>query len=114
MTAEAIINTSDTAKVLNLGSILRNDYETISDGRIFDGEVLASLYESITGKSDATLKDVEDLIDSAPQKLGSPIVTSAAMRANSGGKDIVVKFGGYAGSTGNYVNYEWKIGRAHV
>ncbi|MCX4363723.1 MAG: hypothetical protein OSJ74_10155, partial [Clostridia bacterium] len=109
MTAEAIINTSDTAKVLNLGSILRNDYETISDGRIFDGEVLASLYESITGKSDATLKDVEDLIDSAPQKLGSPIVTSAAMRANSGGKDIVVKFGGYAGSTGNYVNYEWNV-----
>jgi len=100
-------NMSSTSTYVNVGDILNKNY--IGGAKAFNPNNLNLLYKSLTGKTNATLDDVEALVDlatircsSSTIKLsdgsamtGGPIVDAKTLNSKAGGKDIVLTFGGY-------------------
>ncbi len=74
------ISNTDTSSYTSIGEIWK------SDKKVFNGENLNKLYKSITGNSSATIANIDSLASST--------ATAADIRANNGGKDIVVRLGG--------------------
>ncbi|MDE6550293.1 MAG: hypothetical protein K2M44_02165, partial [Clostridia bacterium] len=75
--------TNDT--VIDIGDILLDSYADRTDGKVFDGEVMQSLYAKLTGNAAKdTIADVD--------ALGTQ--TAAQIRSNNGNKDIVLTMDG--------------------
>ncbi|MDE5618828.1 MAG: hypothetical protein K2I79_05010, partial [Clostridia bacterium] len=79
----------------DIGDILLDDYATRKDGKVFNSETLADLYEQITGQKGATLDTVGNKIDNADEYGGQQIFTADDIRTankdiNGVGKDIVL------------------------
>ncbi|MDE5618530.1 MAG: hypothetical protein K2I79_03490, partial [Clostridia bacterium] len=79
----------------DIGDILLDDYATRKDGKVFDAEAMAKLYEQITGQKGATLDTVGNKIDNADEYGGQQIFTADNIRTaneniNGVGKDIVL------------------------
>ena len=74
-------NTSNiTSGSVDIGNILLEGYADRADGKVFDGDVLTSLYSKLTGStSKSKLKDVG--------AMGT--LTAADIRDKNGGKDII-------------------------
>ncbi len=68
---------------IDIGDILLDGYAERTDGKVFDGDAMAALYEMLTGSENAKISDVEAL----------ETMTSANMRAING-KDIVLTMDG--------------------
>ncbi len=86
------MSSSDTTKVVNIGSILKDDYAT-SD-KVFNGNKLSTLYSLLTGNQKATFSDLETLFTRSQVTLfGSNIVKSNILNTNAKGRDIVLRFG---------------------
>ncbi|MDE6549930.1 MAG: hypothetical protein K2M44_00275, partial [Clostridia bacterium] len=62
--------------------------DSVNNTKHFSAERLSKLYAAITGNANATIADVDAAI------LGGGQITSADIRTVSGGKDIVLSFGG--------------------
>ena len=81
--ADAIVSTGNT---VDLGDLLLSDYKTRTDNNVFDGEKMNTLFEKLTGVSNA---DYDQVV--ASSKTGR---NSANFR--EGGKDLVITIGGYS------------------
>ncbi|MDE5618383.1 MAG: hypothetical protein K2I79_02735, partial [Clostridia bacterium] len=64
----------------DVGDILLKDYATRKDGKVFNNEILADLYEQLTGVEGATLKTVGEKIDSASTYGGQNIWNASDIR----------------------------------
>ncbi|MDE6550899.1 MAG: hypothetical protein K2M44_05330, partial [Clostridia bacterium] len=71
--------------VIDIGDILLNGYADRTDGKVFNGEAMQSLYAKLTGD---TSKDTIEDVDA----LGT--LTAAQMYSNNGNKDIVLTMDG--------------------
>ncbi len=69
---------------VDVGDILLEGYADRADGKVFDEDAMAALYEKLTGKTGAEISDVD--------ALGT--LTAAQMRAKNGNKDIVLTMNG--------------------
>ena len=69
---------------VDIGDILLEGYADRSDGKVFDGESMAVLYEKLTGKTGAEIGDVD--------AIGT--LTAKQIRAKNGNKDIVLTMDG--------------------
>ncbi|MDE5618016.1 MAG: hypothetical protein K2I79_00830, partial [Clostridia bacterium] len=84
----------------DVGDIMLKDYATRKDGNVFNAEILAVLYEQITGAKGATLDNVSAKIDGANSYGGQNIYNSNDIRDankainNNAGKDIILTMGG--------------------
>ncbi len=67
-----------------IGSLTLANYETRTDGNIFDGYEMSKLFEALTGQANATIATVESL----------PAMTSNDIRTANGGNNIVVQIAG--------------------
>ena len=70
---------------IDIGDILLNGYADRADGKVFNGESMAALYEKLTGDSAKT--DISDV-----DALGT--LTAADIRGKNDGKDIVLTMNG--------------------
>ena len=77
-------NNTNIAQAVDIGDILLEEYEKRSDGKVFDGNSMAVLYENLTGESGADISDVN--------ALGT--LTATNIRSNNGGSDIVLTMDG--------------------
>ena len=73
-----------TAKAVSIGSITLADYDTRSDGLVFDGDELQKIYDLLTGVPNSKITDVE--------ALGTK--TSADFRVLNGGNNLIVSVAG--------------------
>ena len=80
----AFTTSNITSGAIDIGNILLNGYEDRADGKVFDGDAMAALYEKLTGKAGAKISDV-DALDT---------LTAADIRAKNGNKDIVLTMDG--------------------
>lgn len=100
-------NIASTSTYVNVGDIVNSNYD---DGpKVFNPNNLNALYKAVTGKTNATLADVDALVSAASVRCssstlklsdgsamtGGPIVDAKTLNAKAGGKDIVLTFGGY-------------------
>ena len=69
---------------VDVGDILLEGYADRADGKVFDGDAMAALYEKLTGKTGAEIGDVD--------ALGT--LTAKQIRAKNGNKDIVLAMDG--------------------
>ena len=69
---------------VDVGDILLEGYADRADGKVFNGDAMAALYEKLTGKSGAEIGDVD--------ALGT--LTAKEIRAKNGNKDIVLTMNG--------------------
>ncbi len=85
---------STVGSFLSIGDLLFTDYA--SKSKKFNGSKLDSLYTYLTGKTNATLADVDAYISSsnAVSKYGSRIVKANALSVGKNNKFMVLKFGG--------------------
>ncbi|MDE6551021.1 MAG: hypothetical protein K2M44_05950, partial [Clostridia bacterium] len=75
--------------IVDIGDILLKDYADRSDGKVFDGEVMQSLFAKLTGDADKnTIDDVDDLLQDVDE------VTALQMYTKNGNKDIVLTMDG--------------------
>ncbi len=85
-TALAVTNYGNTTEI---GEITLDNYDTRSDGKVFDGGQMQALYNAILGKENSTLDDVKDA-------LANGNLNSADFRTNNPKKnDVVVTINGY-------------------
>ncbi len=83
-------NTSNiTSGAVDVGDILLEDYTDRADGKVFEGNAMASLYAKLTGS--AAKNDISD-VDNLLQDIEA--VTAADIRAKNGNKDIVLTMDG--------------------
>jgi len=95
--AEAMIP-SDIANSTKISEITLKDYSTRNDGKTFNASNLSQIYASLTGNSNASFSDVESLVAGTYNLSAvtlSNAYTSAQIRSANGGKNVVIKFGGY-------------------
>jgi len=95
--AEAMIP-SDIANSTKISEITLKDYSTRNDGKAFNAFNLSQIYASLTGNSNASFSDVESLVAGTYNLSAvtlSNAYTSAQIRSANGGKNVVIKFGGY-------------------
>ncbi len=76
----AFTTTNITSGAVDVGDILLDGYADRADGKVFNGESMAALYEKLTGKTGAEIGDVD--------ALGT--LTAKQIRAKNGNKDIVL------------------------
>ena len=80
----AFTTSNITSGAVDVGDILLEGYADRTDGKVFNGESMAALYEKLTGKTGAEIGDVD--------ALGT--LTAADIRAKNGNKDIVLTMDG--------------------
>ncbi len=80
----AFTGSNITSGAVDIGDILLEDYADRTDGKVFNGESMAALYEKLTGKTGAEIGDVD--------ALGT--LTAADIRDKNGDKDIVLNMDG--------------------
>ena len=80
----AFTNSNMTSGAVNVGDILLEGYADRADGKVFNGESMAALYEKLAGKTGAEIGDVD--------ALGT--LTAKQIRAKNGNKDIVLTMDG--------------------
>ena len=80
----AFTTSNITSGAVDIGDILLNGYEDRADGKVFNGESMAALYEKLTGKTGAEIGDVDTL----------GTLTAADIRDKNGDKDIVLTMDG--------------------
>ena len=80
----AFTTSNMTSGAVNVGDILLEGYADRADGKVFNGEAMAALYEKLTGKTGAEIGDVDDL----------GTLTAKQIRAKNGNKDIVLTMDG--------------------
>ncbi len=80
----AFNDTNIKTGAVDIGDILLEGYSDRMDGKVFNGESMAALYEKLTGKTGAEIGDVD--------ALGT--LTAADIRAKNGNKDIVLTMDG--------------------
>ena len=79
-------NTSNIKSgAVDVGDILLESYEDRTDGKVFNGESMAALYEKLTGKTGAEIGDVD--------AIGT--LTAKDIRSKNGNKDIVLTMNGH-------------------
>ncbi|MDE5618732.1 MAG: hypothetical protein K2I79_04520, partial [Clostridia bacterium] len=86
-------NTDNISQAKDIGDILLEDYTTRSDGKVFNVETLQALYEQITGKKNATLDDIGNMIDDTATSIeygGQRIVSSNNIRETGDKQDILL------------------------
>ena len=81
----AFTTSNITSGAVDIGDILLEGYADRTDGKVFDGDAMAALYEKLTGDSAKT--DISDV-----DTLGT--LTAADIRANNGNKNIVLTMNG--------------------
>ena len=80
------MDTANSQRVLNIGDILLNNYSNRVDSKVFDEEVLDKLYKAISGKSNATIADID---------FGTgDRITAEMIRSRNSTKDIVLTLDG--------------------
>ena len=97
--------------VVNIGDILLENYADRTDSKVFNEDAMATLYEKLTGDSAKT--DISD-IDALDT------LTAADIRANNGGKDILLTMDGQQwtvthltkDSSGNTIATLWQANNA--
>jgi len=72
---------------VNVDELVLDDYGSRSDNNVFNGNMLAQLYQALTGKKGATYKDV--------LALGTQNASYFRSADVNNGKDIKVNLGGY-------------------
>ena len=82
--AFAFTTSNITSGAVDVGDILLDGYADRTDGKVFNGESMAALYEKLTGKTGAEIGDVDNL----------GTLTAADIRAKNGNKDIVLTMDG--------------------
>ena len=82
--AFAFTTSNMTSGAVDIGDILLEGYADRADGKVFNGESMAALYEKLTGKTGAEIGDVD--------ALGT--LTAKQIRAKNGNKDIVLTMDG--------------------
>ena len=80
----AFTGSNITSGAVKIGDILIEGYADRADGKVFNGDAMAALYEKLTGKSGAEIGDVD--------ALGT--LTAKEIRAKNGNKDIVLTMNG--------------------
>ena len=80
----AFTGSNITSGAVDIGDILIEDYADRTDGKVFNGESMAALYEKLTGETGAEIGDVD--------ALGT--LTAADIRDKNGDKDIVLNMDG--------------------
>ncbi len=80
----AFTTSNITSGAVDIGDILLEGYADRTDGKVFDGEAMAALYEKLTGKTGAEIGDVD--------ALGT--LTAKQIRAKNSNKDIVLTMDG--------------------
>ncbi len=80
----AFTGSNITSGAVNVGDILIEGYADRTDGKVFNGESMAALYEKLTGKTGAEIGDVDTL----------GTLTAADIRDKNGDKDIVLTMDG--------------------
>ncbi|MDE6551312.1 MAG: hypothetical protein K2M44_07455, partial [Clostridia bacterium] len=83
--AFAFTSSNITTETVDIGNILIDGYASRTDGKVFDGKAMASLYAKLTGDSAKT--DISDV-----DALGT--MTAADIRANNDNKDIILTLDG--------------------
>ena len=76
--------TTNMSSAVNVGDILLEGYADRTDGKVFNAESMAALYNRLVGKAGAEIGDVD--------ALGT--LTAADIRAKNGNKDIVLTMDG--------------------
>ena len=86
--ANAVTNFNNTTEI---GDLTLSNYENRTDGKVFDGNQLKKLYDSLLGASGATLQDVKDALNES----STGMLNSSVFRTkNPEKKDVVVTIGG--------------------
>ena len=73
-----------TSGAVDVGDILLEGYADRADGKVFNGDAMAALYEKLTGKTGAEIGDV-DALDT---------LTAAEIRVKNSNKDVVLTMDG--------------------
>jgi hypothetical protein len=86
--ANAVTNFKNT---IQIGDLTLSNYESRTDGKVFDGNQLQKLYDTLLGTSGATLQDVKDALNDS----STGMLNSAYFRTKNSSKvDVVVTLGG--------------------
>ncbi len=109
--AFAFTSSNITLGSVDIGNILLDGYEDRTDGKVFNGEIMESLYEKLTGNNNKT--DISDV-----SAVGT--LTAADIRAKNGNKDIVLTMNGQQwtvthltkDSSGNTIATLWHAGNS--
>ena len=105
--AQPTADITNTAKSVVIPELTLSDYDTRSDGKVFNGVALDKLYNALTGSSstNATLTSVTSLVSGTVSygasgyadgaKTISAYRSAQQLYTANGNKNIVVSFGGY-------------------